>query len=127
MLKIVLIHIILTPNDVGDGAYEQVGTAFLHPAAVRIVVDVSHWLPGAKAAQNEVLAVRVDYVHEFGVRRVQSGLGILVLEQWSGRVQARDPAQVLQFSSRVASCVGTQTEADQMHVLDGQVGLGRQA
>lgn len=119
--------IVLTPNDVGDGADEQVGAALLHAPAVRIVVHVSHGLPGAQAAENEVLAVRVDHVHELGVRRVQPGLGVLVLEQRPGRVQARDPAEVLELGARVAGRVRAQAEADQVHVLDGQVGLGRQA
>lgn len=119
--------ILLTPDDVGDGADEQVGAALLHAAAVRIVVHVAHGLPGAEPAQYEVLAVGVDHVDEPGVGRVQPGARVLVLEQRPGRVQARDPAQVLELSARVAGRVRAQAEPDQVHVLHGQPGLGRQA
>jgi len=118
---------ILTPNDVGDGTHEQVGAALLHSAAVRVVVHVAHRLPSAQASQYEVLSVGVDHIHELGVRRVQPGLGVLVLEQRSCRVQARDPAQVLQLGTGVTSRVRSKAEADQVHVLYGKVRLGRQA
>jgi len=88
---------------------------------------VAHGLPSAQASQYEVLAVGVDHVHELGVRRVQPGLGVLVLEQRSRRVQARDPAQVLQLGTGVTGRVRAEAEADQVHVLYGEVRLGRQA
>lgn len=116
----------LTPYYVGDGPDEQVGTAFLHSAAVGVVVHVSHRLPGAQTAQYEIFPVRMDHVHELGIRRVQPGLGVLVLEQRPGRVQARNPAEVLQFGAGIAGRVRAQAEADQVYVLDWQVGFGRQ-
>lgn len=116
-----------TPYNVGHGPDEQVGTALLHAAAIGVVVHVPHGLPGAQTAQYEILAVGVDHVHELGVRRVQPGLGVLVLEQRPGRVQACDPAQILEFGAGVAGRVRAQTETYQVHVLDRQVGLGRQS
>jgi len=118
---------VLTPNDVRDGTDEQVGAALLHSPAVRVVIHVAHRLPRAEAAQDEVFAVGVDHVHELGVRRVQPRLRVLVLEQRPGRVQARDPAQVLQLGAGVTGRVRAQAETDQVHVLDRQAGLGRQA
>lgn len=110
---------VLTPNDVRDGTDEQVGAALLHSPAVRVVINVAHRLPSAKATQDEVFAVGVDHVHKLGVRRVQSRLRVLVLEQRSGRVQARDPAQVLQFGAGVTGRVRAQAKPDQVHVLNG--------
>lgn len=117
---------ILTPDDVGDGADEQVGAALLHPATVWVIVHVSHRLPGTQSAQNEILAIRVYHIHELCVRRVQPRFWVLVLEQWSGRVQPRDSAQVLQLGAGVSGRVRTQTEADQVHIFDGQIRLGCQ-
>lgn len=52
------------PNDVGDRADEEVRTAGLHAAAVRVEIDMPHRLPAAEAAEYQILAVRVNHICE---------------------------------------------------------------
>ena len=76
-----------TPNHVGDSANEQISAAFLHSSAVGIKIDVAHRSPGTQSAHVDLLAVRMDHIHQIRVARVQTILRSVVLEQRAGRVQ----------------------------------------
>ena len=78
---------LLTPDEVAEGAEEEVGAALLHAAAVGVEVDVSQLVPGAEAAAQQRVAVRVDDVHKLGVTGVQAGRRRVALEQRTSRVQ----------------------------------------
>lgn len=78
----------LTPDDVGDCAKEDIRTSALHLSAVRIIVHVTHGLPRTEAAEEQLLAVAVNHVHEIRIRRVQAHYRILRLEKRPRGIQS---------------------------------------
>lgn len=50
------------PNDVSDSADKQVRAAGLHATAIRIEIYVTHRLPAAEPAENQVFAIRVNHI-----------------------------------------------------------------
>lgn len=79
-----------TPNEVRDGAHKEIGATSLHASTIRIVVYMAHGLPGAKAAQYEILAIGMDDVHKLRIAAVQTHLRMLRLEEWPGRIESSD-------------------------------------
>lgn len=77
----------LTPNHIADSSDEQVGASLLHPASVRIEIDVAHRRPGSQSAHVDLLAIRMDDIHQIGIRRIQSRSRIVILEKRTRRIQ----------------------------------------
>lgn len=78
----------LTPDDVGDSAKEDIRASALHFAAIRIIVYVTHGLPRTESAQDQLLAVTVNHVHEIRVRRVQASPRVLRVEKRPRGIQS---------------------------------------
>ena len=86
----------------------------LRSSSVRVKIHVPDRFPGAEAADDERLAIRVDHVDVVGVTRVEPDVTLVSLEQGTCGIKSRDAAEVFELISREASDVSA--EAEPYHV-----------
>lgn len=92
-------------------------------ASVRVKIDVANRVPHSESSAGERNRIRMNDVHELGIRSIQPHQRICIAEEWLCRIHSGDPTQhqtkvLLQSVPSVATQMGAQRVTHHVHPVE---------